>query len=85
LLHQAAQSRAGSARLKWKPWISSQRLRRSSSIWARVSTPSAITCMCRLCAMLMMASAMAASSGLVVMSRTKAMSIFSLSIGKRFR
>ena len=35
--------------------------------------------------MLMIASAIAASSGLVVMSRTNAMSIFSLSIGKRFR
>ena len=35
--------------------------------------------------MRMMASAMAASSGLVVMSRTNAMSIFSVSIGKRRR
>ena len=35
--------------------------------------------------MLMMASAMAASFGLLVMLRTKAMSIFSLSMGKRCR
>ena len=39
----------------------------------------------RLCAMLMMARAMAASFGLLVMLRTKAMSIFSLSMGKRCR
>ncbi|MCW2615722.1 MAG: hypothetical protein JWN08_2716 [Frankiales bacterium] len=38
-----------------------------------------------MCAIRMMASAIAASSGSLVMSRTKARSIFNLSIGKRRR